>query len=50
MKFSATPDLKAETLPLLKTQVLMFYIEELLLIFVGCVTIHKGDKTLEGIT
>lgn len=48
MTFSANPDLKAATLLLRRTQVLMLYTPELLLVSVGCVTIHKGAVILEG--
>lgn len=48
MTFSANPDLKAATLLLWGTQVLMLYTPELLFVSVGCVTIHKGAVILEG--
>lgn len=48
MTFSANPDLKAATLLLWGTQVLMLYTPELLFVSVGCVTIHKGAAILEG--
>ena len=50
MKFTNTSDLRAATRPWLKTQVVMFYIQELLLLLVGWVTIYKGVVTLEGPT